>query len=76
VLTIQSFTDDIGDEKSNLDLSRKRALAVKTFLVERGVPAASLATEGLGVSRPVAANTTERGRFENRRVLFVPGSRA
>jgi outer membrane protein OmpA-like peptidoglycan-associated protein len=76
VLTIQSFTDDIGDEKSNLDLSRKRALAVKTFLVERGVPAASLATVGLGVSRPVAANTTERGRFENRRVLFVPGSRA
>ncbi|NML32723.1 OmpA family protein [Paraburkholderia antibiotica] len=73
-LTIESFTDNVGDPKANLDLSAKRAAAVRTFLVERGVAAASLDAKGYGISRPIASNATARGRFANRRIIFVPGT--
>jgi outer membrane protein OmpA-like peptidoglycan-associated protein len=70
-LTIESFSDNIGDAKANLDLSTKRAEAVRAYLVQAGVPAASLAAQGYGVAQPIASNLTERGRFADRRIVFA-----
>jgi outer membrane protein OmpA-like peptidoglycan-associated protein len=72
-LTVQAFSDDIGDASANLDLSTKRADAVRAFLVHAGVPAALLSAQGYGVAQPIASNLTERGRFANRRIVFVEG---
>lgn len=68
-LTIEGHTDSIGGAASNLDLSDRRAAAVKTELTSRfGVPAARLATKGYGLTRPVETNATIEGRARNRRV--------
>jgi outer membrane protein OmpA-like peptidoglycan-associated protein len=68
-LTIEGHTDSIGGAASNLDLSNRRAAAVKDELVRRyGVPAARLATQGYGLTRPLAPNGTMEGRAQNRRV--------
>jgi outer membrane protein OmpA-like peptidoglycan-associated protein len=68
-VTIEGHTDSIGGAASNLDLSNRRAAAVKDALVARyGVPAGRLATQGYGLSRPLAPNGTMEGRAQNRRV--------
>lgn len=68
-LRIEGHTDNVGDDTSNMDLSKRRAASVKDHLVkEHGIDAARLTTEGFGESRPVAPNDTEAGRAQNRRV--------
>lgn len=66
-IMIEGHTDNEGDSKYNLKLSRNRARAVYDYLVEQGVEAARLQYEGLGDSQPVAGNDTEEGRARNRR---------
>lgn len=69
---IEGHTDNIGGDTPNLDLSQRRAAAVKQALVERyHVPAANLSTAGLGASRPTDSNETASGRARNRRVELV-----
>lgn len=71
-LVIEGHTDGVGGAEFNLELSRRRAEAVRAWLVERsGVAAARLATAGYGLTRPVADNSTEDGRALNRRVELV-----
>ena len=71
-LSIQGHTDSVGKAAYNLDLSKKRAESVKTYLVQRlGVDAARLTTEGFGDTKPVAKNDTDAGRAQNRRVELV-----
>jgi len=70
-IEIAGHTDNVGDDASNLALSKARAAAVQAYLVEHGVAAARLRSAGYGRSRPVAANETEEGRQLNRRVEFV-----
>jgi outer membrane protein OmpA-like peptidoglycan-associated protein len=68
-LSINGHTDNIGDEASNLELSRKRSAAVKEALVQRhGISAARLITGGYGESSPKEDNDTVEGRARNRRV--------
>lgn len=68
-LTIEGHTDDIGSPQANLELSRKRAAAVKNALVTQyGVPASRIEIIGLGASHPVESNATLEGRARNRRV--------
>ncbi|MCY7355418.1 MAG: OmpA family protein [Lysobacter sp.] len=68
-LRIDGHTDGVGGEAANLDLSRRRAAAVKDALVKQhGIAAGRLATGGLGESRPKAGNDTAEGRALNRRV--------
>lgn len=67
---IQGYTDNIGSEKFNKQLSEKRALAVKEYLIARGINAARLKTAGYGSANPVADNKTADGRALNRRIEF------
>lgn len=68
VLTIKGYTDSTGSAKTNEALSQQRALAVKNQLVANGLPASVITTMGMGPSNPVADNSTEAGRKQNRRV--------
>jgi OOP family OmpA-OmpF porin len=61
-------TDSIGTDEYNLKLSQRRADAVKSYLVSKGMPAEKIHTEGKGEREPVADNKTKEGRQENRRV--------
>ncbi len=67
---IQGHTDDVGTEEYNLELSEKRAQAVKDYLVEKGIDPARLTVKGFGKSNPAEDNDTEEGRAYNRRVYF------
>ena len=69
-IEIQGHTDSVGPEDYNLALSKRRAEAVKRYLVEHGISPERLVTRGYGESRPVAPNDTETNRRKNRRVEF------
>ena len=66
--TTTGHTDDKGSQTYNVDLSRRRAAAVGSYLVSRGVPSARISTSGRGESEPIAPNDTEADRQKNRRV--------
>jgi outer membrane protein OmpA-like peptidoglycan-associated protein len=71
-LLIEGYTDSVGDGKHNLDLSKRRAEAVKGVLTAQfKVDAARLTTAGLGAAKPIDSNDTPQGRAQNRRVEFV-----
>lgn len=65
---VVGHTDDQGGADYNLDLSQRRADAVFDALVERGIDAGRMSSDGRGFEEPVAANDTEDGRAQNRRV--------
>lgn len=66
-IEIAGHTDDIGEEKSNLNLSQKRADRVRNYLISKGIEATRIVAKGYGESRPIADNSTEEGRQKNRR---------
>ena len=70
-LRVEGHTDNQGKSKENLALSKKRAQAVKDWLVKKGVEAARLTTEGFGDQKPVGDNKTDEGKAKNRRVELV-----
>jgi outer membrane protein OmpA-like peptidoglycan-associated protein len=66
---IEGYTDNSGDESYNLDLSMRRAVAVRDILVKQyQIAAARLSTIGAGSSAPLESNSTSSGRAYNRRV--------
>jgi len=67
-VAVEGHTDSVGSDAYNLKLSERRAAAVKQYLVDHGVAAYRLTSEGFGKRRPVASNDTEDGRAQNRRV--------
>ena len=67
---IQGHTDSVGSAAYNLNLSQRRADAVKTYLVGKGVGASALTAKGYGKAKPIASNDTAEGRAQNRRVAF------
>jgi len=70
-ISIEGYTDSKGAEEYNMNLSTRRAEAVKASLIGRGLSSSRLQTIGFGESKPVATNDTEAGRQQNRRVRIV-----
>ena len=68
---IVGHTDDSGSDAHNADLSERRAYAVSWVLEGSGVASSRLDTFGMGESQPIAANTTEEGKAQNRRVEII-----
>ena len=71
-IEIQGNTDNIGPESYNQMLSEKRAVAVKDYMVNKGIEAEKLNAVGFGGTRNVASNENDTGRALNRRIDFVP----
>jgi len=69
---IQGHTDSIGSKAYNDALSLRRAEAVKSYLIDRGIEENRLSCEGFGFSKPVESNKTDKGRAMNRRVELYP----
>ncbi len=67
-IEVIGHTDSTASEDYNLELSEKRAEAVKNWLVKNGVNANRIKTRGMGETQPMASNDTEQGRAQNRRV--------
>ncbi|MGI9546517.1 MAG: OmpA family protein, partial [Flavobacteriaceae bacterium] len=71
-LNIVGHTDADGDDASNLDLSKRRAEAVKNTLVNiYNIDASRMQSEGKGETEPVGDNNTVDGKAQNRRVEFI-----
>ena len=69
---VAGFTDSVGSDAYNEDLSDRRSTTVYDYLVGHGVPASQLIKRGYGESNPVASNETADGRAQNRRVEVRP----
>jgi len=70
-MQVEGYTDSVGSEASNQQLSERRATSVRDYLTNAGIPAASVTAKGLGETLPVATNDTASGRQQNRRVELV-----
>jgi OmpA-OmpF porin, OOP family len=70
-IAIAGHTDSVGTPSANLQLSEDRAVAVQAYLIGKGIAAKRLRTHGYGETQPIAPNTTESGRQQNRRVEFT-----
>lgn len=69
-VSIEGHTDNVGTAAYNQRLSQARAEAVRAYLIKQGVEPDRLVAKGFGFSRPLATNTTDEGREQNRRVEF------
>ncbi|MDB4983758.1 MAG: outer membrane protein, partial [Myxococcales bacterium] len=68
---VEGHTDNKGEPAKNLELSKRRATAVRDWLIKDGVDASRLDAEGYGDTKPIAPNDTDKNRAKNRRVDFV-----
>jgi outer membrane protein OmpA-like peptidoglycan-associated protein len=69
-MRIEGHTDNRGAAAMNLDLSKRRAASVATWLVQHGIESGRLSSEGYGITKPIDTNDTDAGRQANRRVEF------
>jgi outer membrane protein OmpA-like peptidoglycan-associated protein len=65
---VVGHADNSGTDSVNVALSKNRAIAVKTYLISKGMKTANFSTEWFGSTKPFAPNDTEEGRSQNRRV--------
>jgi outer membrane protein OmpA-like peptidoglycan-associated protein len=70
-IMVEGFTDSIGSEAYNLELSQRRANAVRLALIQRGVDPGRIRIQGYGKAYPVADNGSDVGRQQNRRVEII-----
>jgi len=73
LVEIDGYTDNVGTDSYNLDLSERRAATVKSVLVNRGIDSSRVVTRGYGKDFAVASNVDSGGRQLNRRVEIVIG---
>ena len=71
ILQVEGHTDDVGEDKYNLQLSKRRAKAVYRYLVSKGILSARLTSKGYGEAKPLVNAKTPEARAKNRRVEFV-----
>ena len=72
---VAGYTDAIGSDRYNMDLSRERAQAVVDYLVSQGIDANRFEVVPMGKQNPVATNKTPEGRAMNRRVEITPNGK-
>ncbi|MES1217127.1 MAG: OmpA family protein, partial [Bacteroidota bacterium] len=72
-LQVEGYTDNTGKPETNVILSEKRALAVKTYLTGKGIAENRITYKGYGQENPVADNKSAAGRAKNRRVELKLG---
>ncbi len=70
-LQVEGYTDNIGSDEYNQKLSEERAGGVRDYLVSQSVPDANITAQGFGKTHPIADNSTNSGRAQNRRVELV-----
>lgn len=70
-IEIRGYTDDVGDDESNLILSQNRSKAVLNYLTNKGITPDRITHKGFGETNPVADNNTIEGRANNRRTEFI-----
>ena len=70
-IKVAGHTDASGRKQINLELSRKRATAVTSYLIDRGVSRQQLFAQGYGSSQPIASNESDEGRARNRRIELI-----
>ena len=66
-IEIAGHTDDVGDDESNMKLSKARAETVRNYLISKGITTNRVIAKGYGETQPIASNTTVDGRQKNRR---------
>ena len=70
-VSVEGHTDNVGSDKSNKTLSENRAKSVMNALINGGIEKSRLSSKGWGSTKPVGDNSTEDGRYKNRRVEIV-----
>lgn len=70
-LEVGGHTDSQGDDAKNLQLSERRAVSVKNYLVSKGLAESRFTTKGYGETQPIADDKTAEGRQKNRRIAFT-----
>ncbi len=74
-LKIDGYTDSVGGEQYNQQLSEERAASVRDYLISQGVSANNVIAQGFGKNNPIASNASPEGRQQNRRVeMLVSGN--
>ena len=71
IIVVTGHTDAQGAKKANKALSQKRAQAVVSYLEKKGINKNNLKAIGYGEEKPVATNSTTKGRALNRRIEFT-----
>ncbi|MDO4999064.1 MAG: OmpA family protein [Bacteroidales bacterium] len=71
-ITVYGHTDNVGSEAANRKISLQRAESVGNYLNSKGIAKSRITMQGMGYDQPVADNSTEAGRAQNRRVeVFI-----
>jgi outer membrane protein OmpA-like peptidoglycan-associated protein len=70
-MQVEGHTDSVGGDDYNQQLSEQRAMSVRDYLTQAGIPVTSVTSRGFGKTQPVASNNTGSGRQQNRRVELV-----
>lgn len=70
-IVVEGHTDAQGSTSNNIELSRNRAMAVRNYLITKGVPSDLIIAQGMGEQEPIASNDTPEGRANNRRVEII-----
>ncbi len=70
-IVINGYTDSLGTNSYNMELSNKRATAVANRLIQLGLASKRITWKGFGAARPLGNNVDEEGRAQNRRVEFI-----
>jgi outer membrane protein OmpA-like peptidoglycan-associated protein len=70
-LSVEGFTDSVGSDAFNQDLSEQRANEVRAYLVNQNLPQSAVTSRGFGKTMPISSNDTPQGRQQNRRVEII-----
>lgn len=67
VIEIAGHTDNVGEAAANMKLSQERSESVRDYLIRKGIAADRVTAKGYGATQPIAENTSDKGRQQNRR---------